>query len=90
MKTSIVKLVFPAAAIVLAIAGAFAGTKSVQNDGALTDKVGWIEISPTQCVQTEVECSTVFDELMCKDASNNELRDGDGNGCPLPLYRKVQ
>ena len=47
MKTRIVKLVFPAAAIVLAIAGAFAGTKSVQNDGALTDKVGWIEISPT-------------------------------------------
>jgi hypothetical protein len=90
MRTRIVKLVFPSMAIVLAISGAFAGSKSFQNDSDLVDKDGWIEISPTQCEQTTVECSTVFNEFMCKDDLNNDLKDGDGNSCPLPLYRKAQ
>lgn len=88
MKTKILKSVFPLAAIVLAVGGAFAFNGAPERN-AVIDVNGYIPGST--CEETEIVCQTDNNGIFCTDASSVELYrlNGAGTACPNPLYMKL-
>lgn len=87
MKTKILKSVFPLAAIVLAVGGAFAFNGAPERN-AVIDVNGYIPGST--CEETEIVCQTDNNGIVCTDDSSVELYrlNPAGTACPNPLYRK--
>jgi hypothetical protein len=88
MKTKILKSVFPLAAIVLAVGGAFAFNGAPEKS-AVVDINGYIPGST--CEETEIVCQTENNGVFCTDASSMQLYrlNPAGTACPNPLYRKL-
>ena len=88
MKTKILKSVFPLAAIVLAVGGAFAFNGAPERN-AVIDVNGYIPGS--NCEETEIVCQTENNGVFCTDASSVQLYrlNPAGTACPNPLYRKL-
>lgn len=88
MKTKILKSVFPLAAIVLAVGGAFAFNGAPEKS-AVIDVNGYIPGS--SCEETEIVCQTENNGVFCTDASSAQLYrlNAAGTSCPNRLYRKM-
>lgn len=88
MKTKILKSVFPLAAIVLAVGGAFAFNGAPEKS-AVIDVNGYIPGS--SCEPTETVCQTDNNGIFCTDASSVQLYrlNSAGTACPNRLYRKL-
>lgn len=87
MKTEIKKFGIPFGVIAFAVAGAFASNLPQKNDASLVDRNGYRLVGEI-CSPTTITCSTIFNLVMCKDVSNNQLYDWNGTSCPDPLYHK--
>jgi hypothetical protein len=88
MKTGILQKVLPFAAIVLAVAGAFAANISRTTTNSLADVNGRL---PSSCQETSVVCSDIFNPQMCTSGAQQLYKiNASGIACPQVLYKKVQ
>jgi hypothetical protein len=87
METKIKKIGFPIAVALIAVAGAFAGNLSSNDNSSLADKVGY-RLVGTVCTATSVTCSDIESPIMCTDINSNQLYDLNGTSCPTELYHK--
>lgn len=88
MKTRIVQKVLPFAAIVLAVAGAFAANISRPTVSSLTDFNGRL---PSTCSETPVVCSDIVKPQMCTSGAQQLYKlNASGTACPEALYKKIQ
>lgn len=86
MYSKIFKNGLPIAAMLLAVAGAFATNATKESKSALLDVPGHF---PGSCAPAGIECSTIEWTQMCT-VSNVQLYrlDGVSSDCPEPLYKK--
>lgn len=88
MKTNVLKMGFPIAVVVFAIAGAFANNMSRANLSTTIDVNGRI---PVSCEETNIKCSTTFNSQFCTSSGQQLYRlNAAGTDCPDVLYKKVQ
>ena len=83
MKKRLAKFVMPIAIILLAVGGAFAGQKG----GAVADEPGYYW-NGTECVNSGVTCSTIFNDEQCTDGIH-DLYELNGTCSSLKLYIKI-
>lgn len=87
MKTRIVQKALPFAAIVLAVAGAFAANISRTDVNSLADVNGRL---PSSCAETSVVCSNIFNNQMCTSGAQQLYKlNASGTACPEVLYKKI-
>ncbi|MNF90200.1 hypothetical protein D3C84_727570 [compost metagenome] len=89
MKTKIFKIGFPVAAVVLAIAGAFASQAAPKS--TVATKTGYLD-TPSPCLEAR-ECSDVNNGIVCTymwQGSNHQAfgKNPTGGQCSVTLYKK--
>lgn len=87
MNTKVFKSILPAAAVVLAIGGAFAFNHAPEKSTML-DVNGAIPGNP--CTETSVVCQTEDNHIFCVNSSSQQLwrMNAAGTACPTRLYKK--
>jgi hypothetical protein len=86
MKTNVLKMGFPIAVVVFAIAGAFANNMSRANLTTTLDIKGRV---PVSCALTNVTCTTIPNQNMCTFGGQQLYQlNIDGTDCPDALYKK--
>jgi hypothetical protein len=86
MKTNFLKMGFPIAVVVLAVAGAFANNISRANLSSTIDVNGHL---PASCEEKNVKCSTVQNSQMCTFSGQQLYRlNAAGTDCPDALFKK--
>ncbi|WP_209391081.1 MULTISPECIES: DUF6520 family protein [unclassified Chryseobacterium] len=84
------KNIFFSALVVLIGTGAAFATQKANNSKSKSTIVKGYHFDNAQnlCIETEQDCSTVFDENMCTwGVSGPQLREIGPTGCAEPLYR---
>ena len=87
MKTNVLKMGFPIAVVVLAVAGAFANNISRANLSTTIDVNGHL---PVSCEETNIKCSTTPTPQMCTFSGQQLYRlNAAGTDCPDALFKKI-
>jgi hypothetical protein len=94
MKTMFFKNVMPAAAAVLALAGAFATTsmQSAEKSKSVAILQGYYPDADNKCTQGPVNCSDIIKPLFCRlnvTSGPTVYQTDNENNCVEPLYRIV-
>ncbi|WP_296151162.1 DUF6520 family protein [uncultured Flavobacterium sp.] len=86
MKARVMKAVFPLAAVVFAVAGAFAFSSAPQAKGAATF-IGVARVGESECEESAVLCQDIDNNDPCFDGAVPLYKMVGETSCPNQLWR---